>query len=212
MIVAIDGPDGSGKSSVIKELADFFPADEVVCTRCPGAPQSKTCVELRKVFLSEETSESAQYNIIWADFYQMFEEVVKPNFDKIVLIDRFVTSTYVYQVILNPESPGFYKIIADTLEFYNKYKELWPRYLFYLATPAKVILERLSKRPTKKTKFDRMVLYNPQPVLDAYEQSIKWLEKLFCFDSFSIKVIDANRPLECVTQDIYNIIESELKL
>jgi len=212
MIIAIDGPDGCGKSSTIQKLADFFPNNEVVCTRCPGAPQSETCMKLREIFLSDKTSKSAQYNIIWADFYQMFEEVIKPNFGKVILIDRFITSTYVYQGVLNSYSPGIEKLTVDTLKFYNKYKKLWPKYLFYLSAPNRTLQRRLSKRVGVKTEFDKMVLYDPQLVLNTYEQSIEWLAKLFYPDPFSIKTIDADRPLKHIAQDIYNIIKPGLKL
>jgi len=104
LFITMEGPDGSGKTTQIIELKDFFEKQgyDVVVTREPGG--TKISEEVRNIILDKDHTEMD--NVTEALLYaasraQHVAEVIKPAIDsgKIVICDRFVDSSIVYQGI-----------------------------------------------------------------------------------------------------------------
>lgn len=100
MFVTLEGPEGAGKSTVIKELAERFSAQglEVLVTREPGdGPVGK---QIREILLHGEAIASrTELFLFLADRAQHVEAIVQPALARgvIVLCDRYSDSTLVYQ-------------------------------------------------------------------------------------------------------------------
>lgn len=100
----MEGPDGSGKSTQIQLLRDYLSEkgyDIIVC-REPGG--TKISEAIRQVILNKEFTEMGNMTemlLYAAARAQLMEEVIRPalNEDKIVICDRFVESSAVYQGI-----------------------------------------------------------------------------------------------------------------
>ena len=102
IFITFEGPDGCGKTSVIKLVADKLRNEgfDVVCTREPGG--GNVSEQIRKVILDvnnkdmDYTTEALLYA---ASRSQHLHDVVIPSLkdNKIVICDRFVDSSYVYQ-------------------------------------------------------------------------------------------------------------------
>jgi len=101
--ITIEGPEGSGKSSVIKFLEKKFVEKSLdyLVTKEPGSPNDPVCVELRDFILNpkREIDKEAEIFLYIADRCQHVNRVVRPALDsgKIVISDRYIDSTYAYQ-------------------------------------------------------------------------------------------------------------------
>jgi dTMP kinase len=104
LFITMEGPDGSGKSTQILKLKGYFEEKgyDVLVTREPGG--TRIGEEIRKIILDKNNSEMD--NVTEALLYaasraQHVAEVIKPAIDmgKIVICDRFVDSSIVYQGI-----------------------------------------------------------------------------------------------------------------
>jgi dTMP kinase len=102
--ISFEGPDGSGKSSVIKEIYNLLIKDgfEVVLTREPGGTNNVIAEDIRKILLNKieyKFDNRAEALLFSASRAQHVHDFIKPNLEqnKIVLCDRYVDSSLVYQ-------------------------------------------------------------------------------------------------------------------
>lgn len=102
MFITLDGGDGCGKSTQIHYLAEKLHAQghEVVCCRDPGSTPLGDAV--RNILLNRQELHIADITEVFlfmAARSQLVREVIRPALDtgKIVLSDRFLISTFVYQ-------------------------------------------------------------------------------------------------------------------
>lgn len=100
MFITLEGPEGAGKSTVAKGLAEALTQEgHTVCrTREPGSGDIGS--KIRTLLLNTDgTSPKCELFLFLADRAQHVETVVKPALaaGQIVLCDRFADSTVVYQ-------------------------------------------------------------------------------------------------------------------
>lgn len=102
MFITFEGIEGTGKSTQIHKVKEFFEAQgkEVFLTLEPGG--SRVGKELRKMLLhvdSKDITPIAELFLYLADRAQHIAQVVRPELEagKVVLCDRFADSTMVYQ-------------------------------------------------------------------------------------------------------------------
>jgi dTMP kinase len=102
MFITLDGGDGCGKSTQIRRLADKLQSQghEVVCCRDPGSTPLGDAV--RTLLLNRQELHIADITevlLFTAARSQLVREVIRPALEtgKIVLSDRFLISTFVYQ-------------------------------------------------------------------------------------------------------------------
>jgi len=101
--IVLDGPDGSGKSTQLKLLAEFLRGRSVsvVETRDPGG--TTIGEQIRRVLLDRAHTEmtiGCEILLYMASRAQLMGEVIAPAMreGKCVLCDRWVSSTIAYQV------------------------------------------------------------------------------------------------------------------
>jgi len=102
MFISFEGPDGSGKTTQIRKLAQFLQAQgyQVVVTREPGGTSIGD--QIRDIlFRMENTAMHPRTEILLfqASRAQHVEELIKPSIQqgKVVLCDRYADSTLAYQ-------------------------------------------------------------------------------------------------------------------
>lgn len=104
LFLTVEGPDGAGKTTQIELLRDYLSAkgyDIIVCREPGGTPISEA---VRNVILNKEFTEMGHMTellLYAAARAQLIEEVIRPALEdgKIVICDRFVESSAVYQGI-----------------------------------------------------------------------------------------------------------------
>lgn len=99
MFVTFEGPEGAGKSTVIRALAEqLSPGRQVLVTREPGdGPVGR---QIREILLhGEHVEPRAELFLFLADRAQHVESIVQPALaaGALVLCDRYCDSTLVYQ-------------------------------------------------------------------------------------------------------------------
>lgn len=102
LLISFEGTDGCGKSTQIRLLSEYLTAQgrEVVVSREPGG--SNIGEKIREILLSKENDGMANMCELFlyeAARAQHMEETVLPalNAGKIVILDRFIDSTFAYQ-------------------------------------------------------------------------------------------------------------------
>jgi dTMP kinase len=102
MFITFEGPDGSGKSTQVRLLAEFLQAHgrSVVLTREPGGTEISE--QIREVILSTRNQSIAHETealLFSAARAQIVREIIQPALaaGKIVLCDRYADSTLAYQ-------------------------------------------------------------------------------------------------------------------
>ncbi len=116
--IVIEGPDGSGKSTqaelLVKHLADK--GLEVVHVREPGG--TAVGERIRKVLRDSQLSGmsvATEMLLYMACRAQLVKEIIKPALakNKIVVADRFLLSTFVYQGIAGGLGKGIVRKIGE---------------------------------------------------------------------------------------------------
>jgi dTMP kinase len=101
--VTFEGPEGSGKSTQIRRLADWLMAQgkEVFCTREPGGTPAGEAIRalLQHDVAGDDLGERAELLLFSASRAQLVDRVIAPALDRgvWVLCDRFFDSTMAYQ-------------------------------------------------------------------------------------------------------------------
>lgn len=100
MFITFEGGEGSGKSTQVKLLAEYFikQGRQVVITREPGG--TETAEQIRDMLLSNANLTPAEQCFLnYAARIDHVEKLIKPALKegKIVISDRFFDSTFAYQ-------------------------------------------------------------------------------------------------------------------
>jgi dTMP kinase len=102
--ITVEGPDGSGKSTVVKSLTEWIEkyfSNPVIMTKEPGSPLNSTCKKIRELVLSPDNDidPEAELYLMMADRCNHVNKVIKPALENnsFVISDRYMDSTYAYQ-------------------------------------------------------------------------------------------------------------------
>lgn len=144
MFVTFEGPEGSGKTTLIGKLAESLRAQghDVVVTREPGAGAFGS--EIRRLLLeSGDLPPASELFLFLADRACHVAQIVRPALERgaIVLCDRYTDSTLAYQGY----GRGFDRELLRRLNAMAT-QELVPTVTFLLDLPPAVGLARLTRK------------------------------------------------------------------
>jgi dTMP kinase len=184
MFIVIDGIDGAGKSTQIKMLAEYFKQKgwDCITTKEPYKKNIKT------------DNPFAELLLFFADRIEHQKKVIKPALaqGKIVLCDRFLSSTLAYQVVGKKACDFFtFKEIIFASDL------IFPDLHFNLVLPPSIAINRIHKRGQQIDEFEKMDL---EKVLYGFE-----IYKAL-FDN-NVKKIDANRHEDEIFDELKYHIE-----
>jgi dTMP kinase len=199
ILIAIEGVDGSGKSSVMQPLKEALEkaGHNVTITKEPG--DTTLGKSLRKLLHEEKEHicDKTEYLLFAADRAQHFQEVVLPALDtgKVVISDRLNNSSVAYQGYGRELDIEMIKKINDWA-MNGRYADI----IVYLELDYKTGLQRTVSRGKTLTSFE-------------VEQENFWkrvhtgFEKIFKNKKNVIK-IDASQPLkDVVKQTVKKVLE-----
>lgn len=196
--IVLDGGEGSGKTTVAKEIVKQF-GWGAVYTHEPGG--SSYAEKIRDLVLSDEAKSSdaeTQFALFWAARRDHLKHVVTPALadGKIVICDRFDSSTYAYQIVAQGNIQLldlFWKIREHFL------KNIEPNKYILLDVSPEVGLARVKNRGDKMTHFDKRKL-------DFHKKVNKGLKEFITTQIKDGEVVDAEQSLEKVVEDVGKIV------
>jgi dTMP kinase len=202
VFITFEGPDGSGKTTQIRLLAEYLNAKgyPVVMTREPGG--TKISEDIRTIILDPENKEMDDMTealLYAAARAQHVAQLIKPSVEegKIVLSDRFMDSSIAYQ--------GYGRELGDKIRIINEYAVagMHPDLTFFLDLSAEAGISRANKRQ----KLDRLEQESIAFHKKVYEGYLE-LSKIY---SDRYVIIDASRSIEEISKDIVGKFEEYIK-
>jgi len=200
--IVFDGIDGSGMSTQASKLVDFLKEKDqklkfghtgVYLTKEPTSGLIGGLIKSQLTHDWKSSPECLQL-LFSADRAYHLEKEIIPLLEKgaIVVCDRYFFSTVAYGA---SEMKDF-KWLLDLQE-----KFLLPDITFFLKVSPKICIERI-----KRERFG-MTLFEKEKVLEKVWENYRKLSKKFK----SIYIIDGERPVRKITDDIIKVVNNRLK-
>ncbi len=205
IFITLEGPDGAGKTTVIKKLSEQLMKEinmEVVTTREPGG--IPIAEEIRQVILdpkNNEMDERTEALLYAAARRQHLVQKVLPSLEagKIVLCDRFIDSSIAYQGV----GRGIGKTEVQKINDFA-IEGHYPDLTIYLDVPSEIGLERINKG-RKQSELDRL----DNESLDFHKKVRSAYLDLVKEHSERIVLIDTEDNIEKVVKNCYDLIKDK---
>lgn len=207
LFITVEGPDGSGKTSLVKELShqlEEILAVPLLTTREPGG--SQIAEKIREVIIDpshQEMDDRTEALLFAAGRRQHVTEKIRPALEagQVVLCDRFVDSSIAYQ---GAGRKIGVKEVASINQFATE--NLVPDLTLYLDVDAQVGLNRIGSKESKREK-DRLEL----EAISFHNRVRAAYLTLLEENPERIQLIDASQTMEAVLKDSLTIVEKKLK-
>lgn len=193
--IVFEGIDGSGTSTQIKKLEEFFP-QKIIATAEPT--KNETGKFLRKMLSGEFSVDEKTASYLFAadrceHLYGKNGIIENLQNDKIVVSDRYFFSSLAYQsVTCGKELP---KLLNSPFPL--------PEYLFYFEINPEISLNRVNSRGEKKEIYENLEIQ--KKTANLYDEIISEYEN---DKSHKMKIIrlDASKSIEEISQKIREIL------
>ena len=204
MFVTIEGPEGSGKSSVTKEVVKLLEADGeiVVLTREPGG--TPIAEEIRNVILDKKNTamDPMTEALLYAASrrHHLVEKVWPLSKEgKIVISDRFLDSSLAYQ-------GGARGLGIDNILALNQYATdgFYPDLTLLFDIDPRIGMQRIAANNNREV--NRLDLEK----IDFHDNVRKTFLELANRFKDRFVVLDASKPFDAVVQDAYHAIKDRL--
>ena len=179
MFITFEGIEGSGKSTQIQLLKEFFEkkAQKAFFTKEPGS--SEVGKKIRSILLNKENKifPLTEIFLIFADRVQHVQEIIKPNLNegKFVISDRYYDSSIAYQ----GQREGVDK--TEIYELINMLDLPTPDITFLLDLPVDIGLKRAKNRASLDRFESEEISFHEgvrQNYLDLQEQNLERIVKI----------------------------------
>lgn len=204
-LISFEGGEGSGKSTVLKKLADYLSQQghKVVCTREPGgieiAEQIRNIILDKKNVKMDAKTEALLYA---AARRQHLVEKVIPALEKgkIVLCDRYLDSSLTYQGYAR--GLGIEEILSINQFAIDGYM---PHLTLFLDVPPEVGLTRIQKDDEREVnRLDLESMDFHRKVREGYYQLLERFPE-------RIKKINAEHDIETVFKEVLSVVLNYIK-
>jgi len=198
--IVLDGPDGCGKSTQARLLAEWLQKRDVLAVSFRDPGDTAIGEKIRQILLSPEydaMSTRTELLLYMASRAQLWAEKIAPALkaNKCVVLDRWLSSTCAYQGYAG----GFgmdkvIKIATDCLE------RVWPDLTIILDVDLQTASQRLDRQ------LDRM-----EQKGDGYHQKVREGFLQLAKQQQNFLLIDATGDIETVNKKVLEIIEKTHK-
>ena len=204
MFITLEGPEGSGKTSVMKEVIARLRQEGFVIeeTREPGG--TPIAEQIRQVILNKENTKldpRAEALLLAASRRQNLVEKIWPALKagKIVICDRFIDSSLAYQG--GARGLGIEPVLNINL---FATESSYPQLTLLFDIPPELGLQRIAANANREiNRLDLEQLSFHQKVRDTYLSLAKRFKDRYI-------VIDASLPLSTVIENTYKAIHQRL--
>ena len=199
--LSVEGGDGSGKSTQIKNIKEYLTerGQEVILTREPGGtPVAEKIRELILDPANKALTGRAEMLLYAASRAQHVEEKILPALaeGKTVLSDRFTDSSIAYQ--------GYGRELGDAVRVINEYAVCgcMPDVTFLMELDPSIGKSRIRADVQDRLELEKIDFHNR--VFEGYKEIAKLYDDRFA-------CIDASRGKEEIRADIIGRLESILQ-
>ncbi len=200
--ITFEGGEGSGKTSIINKLVPLLEKEGISCltSREPGGVE--IAEKIRNIILDPANTKmcyETEALLFAASRMQHLKEKIIPALeeDKLVICDRYLDSSLVYQGICRG-------LGIDKVKTVNSFAcDYMPSITFFIDVTPEVGLARLKGRSEKLDRLDKEKIDFHNKIYNGYVTLANMYPD-------RIKRIDGNRDIDLIVKDIYNYIKEIL--
>jgi dTMP kinase len=209
IFITFEGPDGSGKSTIISKLYETLKLMNlpfnIVITREPGGKDNIVAEDIRNIILNKrdyKISSHSEALLFAASRAQHVYDFIKPHLDKgdLVICDRYVHSSLVYQ--------GYARGIGiDNILKINEFAMdgALPNLVIILMVDPHKGMERI------KINVDREFNRLDQEMMIFHEKVYAGYKEIINNDKTNtIMAINADRSIETILEDVKGIVMKKI--
>ncbi|MFK4182320.1 dTMP kinase [Staphylococcus cohnii] len=199
--ITFEGPEGSGKTTVIQQVAEKLKYEyNIILTREPGGV--KTGEQIREVLLEGEDMDDRTEALLFAASrreHLVGKVIPALNNGNVVLCDRYIDSSLAYQ--------GYARGIGiEEVKSINEFaiNGLYPDLTIYLDVSVEVGRERILKNQRNQNRLDLEGVKFHEKVVEGYK-------KIIHNESERFIVINADQSIDKVVKTTYESITNYLE-
>ncbi|WP_423363684.1 dTMP kinase [Mycoplasma sp. P36-A1] len=204
LFITFEGPDGSGKTTILEKITQYFKTEGIdfIKTREPGG--SAIAQQIRGVVLDENNknlSATTEALLFAASRAQHFDEIIVPTLkeNKVLLCDRFIDSSLVYQGIAR--GLGVEQVLSiNNFAIQGKMPDLT---IFFDVKPHIGLARIASNNNREVNRLDLEDIEFHQKVYDGYLMIRDMYKSRF-------RTVDASQDIDTVFEQVKNIIKENL--
>lgn len=179
MVIVLEGPDGTGKSSVARLLSDKLPLSNLI--KLSGAPKEVTSAE----WMQEVYWEFCHFLVLMGNRAH-------------VILDRFAPSEFVYSPIFKGYDASY------TLQFMGMLHDHVNIHYFYLTASIDTVLARIVKKSKVQDNEKHPDKTTLEHIRDGYDRWFEWGSALYpaCYH----KIETDDKDIAQVAQTILDVL------
>ncbi len=200
LFITFEGGEGTGKSTTAQHLAEKLKENghKPYITREPGGQGLSISEDIRNIIMdNEDISPITELLLFNASRREHVDKIINPKLEEgyIVISDRFIDSTLIYQGVAKNVDPESIKII-------NKIaiQETEPNIVFVFDLDPAIGRERIEANNRETNRFDKEGIEFHNKIREAYLDLCKTNPNKYI-------VLDASKPTEELVEIIYNKIK-----
>jgi len=200
--IAIEGGEGSGKSTLMKAFSMEFSGHSLVFVREPGSTELGE--EIRTLLVGRKMISAAEFFLFLSAGIQLAEEIVIPALKagRHIICDRYRASTYAYQIV-GRNRRDLSKTFWEALELFPI-----PDLYIHLVVPPEIGLKRKKKSGEVLNRFDEDTLDFHRRVEAGYDEYFASIES----SGSRVRRVDARMPEEEVYDAVIDDVTSFIGL
>lgn len=214
--LVLDGPDGAGKTTVGRLLAQRLTQAGVPVVQCKDPGGTRIGDRVRSVLLDFDLATMdirCETLLFMASRAQLVAEIIRPALDagNLVLCDRFISATCAYQAAAGDD----FDVIIELGR--RAVGTTWPALTFVLDVPPDAGFERLRRRPNARRTASPPpdAPLTPAGRLDAMERRPRAFHDQVRANFLAlpgrypapVEIVDASTPVEQVIESLWKRLE-----
>jgi dTMP kinase len=209
--IVVDGPDGAGKTTIVKELSNYLTVKGYNVLLGKGLGTGSVAEAIRKSLFDKDHKKTSNYEIygMIMSLIDCYESFIVPNLLKnddklIIILDRYISSYYAYQVYARSCGKAN-KMLRDA---FNIYGTRHPDLYIHCKVDLDVATKRINERNEEANYLDKESEIFRGKVTEGFNVFFKDRYLFHTCSPSKIIELDCNQTLDGVYQQLYTYLEN----